>query len=525
LSGIVVTSASMPDSTPYDRFPYSNRPFQHTRPHYLATVGSLFGMTPVSPSRCRVLELGCGSGGNIVPMAYHSPRSEFIGVDLSGRAIKAGQAMIERLGLSNVSLQHRDIMDIRDDDGSFDYIIAHGVFSWVPAGVRDKIWSVFESNLSPQGIAYISYNALPGAHLRDLARSMLLYHVRDIDDPAAKSAQARSLMKSLAKFSAPDSVFGVVLRDQAHRIESLANDTFIHDDLDQLSTPFFLHQVVDAAVAHGLQYIADSDFPILGLRGRSADICTMLSSIPEDQAAVRDQYLDFIDGRAFRTSLFCHQNVMLNRPPGPDRIRAMHLSGSLSADKPDLDPATEDVVVFKKQTGEALRTNQPLGKAALLILSDVAPQAIAFDELQAGATARLGAAAPAPSATETGALLNLLFQAVRTGLLDAHYEAPILTGMISRRPKASGLARSQLTMGSDLVTNLLHGAVLFEDDTLRRLVPLVDGTRDVEQLRDDLVRVLTSESALSEPTIAEATKADAVQRTLGVMAKLALLEC
>jgi methyltransferase-like protein len=251
----------------------------------------------------------------------------------------------------------------------------------------------------------------------------------------------------------------------------------------------------------------------------------MLSSVPEDQTAVREQYLDFIDGRPFRTSLFCHQNVMLNRPPGPDRIRAMHLSGSLSAGESDIDPATEDVVVFKTQSGEVLRTNQPLGKAALLVLSDVAPQAIAFDELEAQAMARLGNAAPPPSAAETRALLNLLFQAVRNGLLDAHREAPALTATISKQPKASGLARCQLAMGTDLMTNLLHGAVLFEDDTLRRFVPLVDGTRDVEQLRDDLERVLTSESALPGPTIAEATKIDAVQRTLNVMAKLALLEC
>jgi hypothetical protein len=416
-------------------------------------------------------------------------------------------------------------MDVSEADGPFDYIIAHGVYSWVPSAVRDKMWSVFESNLNPQGVVYVSYNALPGAHLRDVARSMLLYHVRNITDPAARSAQARSLMKSLAEFSEPDRVFGVVLRDQAHRIESLSDQVFIHDDLDEASSPFFLHQVVDAAAAHGLQYLSDSDFPILGLHGRSAEIRTMLSGVPESEAAIREQYLDFIDGRPFRTSLFCHQNVILKRPPGPDRIQALHLSGTLSAGESGIDPATEDVVVFKTQTGEALRTNQPLGKTALLVLSEVAPQAIVFDELEARAMARLGAAAPPPSAAETGALSNLLFQAVRTGLLDAHYEAPVLTSSISERPKASGLARCQLSMGSDLVTNLLHGAVLCDDDTLRYLVPLVDGTRDMAQLRDDLERVLISDSALSGPNIGEATKIEAVQRTLNVLADLALLEC
>jgi hypothetical protein len=202
----------------------------------------------------------------------------------------------------------------------------------------------------------------------------------------------------------------------------------------------------------------------------------------------------------------------------------MQFSGSLFAGESDIDPATEDAVVFKTQTGETLRTDQPLGKAALLVLLDAAPCPIGFAELEMRAMARLGKDAPPASAAETQALSNLLFQAVRTGLLDAYVEAPVLTNAISERPKASGLARYQLAMGMDLVTNLLHGAVFCEDDTLRLFVPLVDGSRDVAQLRDELERALIADAKLPRPAIAELTTIESVQRTLKVMAKLALLE-
>jgi methyltransferase-like protein len=371
----------------------------------------------------------------------------------------------------------------------------------------------------------VSYNALPGAHLRTLARSMMLYHVRNIGEPAAKISQGRALIKSLADTSDKNSVYGVVLRDQLHRIGSLSDEVFIHDDLDEASTPFFLHQVVEAAGRHGLQYLADSDFPVLGLQGRSPESRSLLSAIPEQEAAVRDQYADFIDGRVFRTSLFCHQNVLLKRPPTADRIKTVYLSGALSAVDLEIDPASEDAVVFKTPTGETLRTNQPLGKAALLVLAEAHPDVLGFDDLTARASGRLGKESLQFDLNEIDALSRLLFEGVRADLLDAYNEPPRLTNSISTKPKASGYARWQLSTGSNLVTNLLHGAVMCEDETLRRFIPLVDGTRDLAELREDLKHTLQSLPPASGANFDELTKTEAVQRTLSVMAKLALLEC
>ncbi len=146
----------------YDHTPYAGNPYYYTHPGVMAAYGALYGLCPCDPAQCRVLELGCGDGNNIIPMAYEFPESYFSGIDLSPVQIGIGLKSIDSLGLKNIELFTRSIMDISEADGRFDYIIAHGVYSWVPSEVRKKILDICRSNLSDQGIAYISYNVLPG---------------------------------------------------------------------------------------------------------------------------------------------------------------------------------------------------------------------------------------------------------------------------------------------------------------------------------------------------------------------------
>src|SRR5262249_13120699 len=168
----------MSSPTPYDIFSYRGHAYIDSHPARLASRAAFYGMTPAPVSRCRVLELGCGVGGNLIPMSVQYPDSEFIGIDLSSRSIEVGRGAAASLALKNITLHHASIMDVTEDYGQFDYIIAHGVYSWVPADVREKILSIFHNNLAPQGVAYVSYNAHPGSHLRDLVRDMMLFHVR-----------------------------------------------------------------------------------------------------------------------------------------------------------------------------------------------------------------------------------------------------------------------------------------------------------------------------------------------------------
>src|SRR6185295_13416486 len=154
--------------TSYDEVEYPSYAYAQTHPDRLATLATLFGMNPVPINDCRVLELGCGAGGNILPMACSLPGSTFVGIELAGAAVARGNEAIKTLGLKNVSLHQQDVMLIKDELGPFDYIIAHGLYSWVPEAVREHVLSICRSLLTPQGVAYISYNAYPGSRLREI---------------------------------------------------------------------------------------------------------------------------------------------------------------------------------------------------------------------------------------------------------------------------------------------------------------------------------------------------------------------
>ena len=95
--------------TSYDRVPYPGHPFAQTHPDRLATVATLFGLRPAHPDACRVLELGCGDGGNLVPMAYGLPGATFTGIDLAAGAIAHANELKTALGLDNLTLRHGDL--------------------------------------------------------------------------------------------------------------------------------------------------------------------------------------------------------------------------------------------------------------------------------------------------------------------------------------------------------------------------------------------------------------------------------
>ena len=116
----------------------------------------MFGLNPPPIKTARVLELGCASGGNIAPMAESFPNAEFIGVDQSSRQIDEGLRFARAAGLTNLSLRHASIADVDESYGAFDYIVCHGVFSWVPTAVREKILEVCSRHLTRDGIAYVS---------------------------------------------------------------------------------------------------------------------------------------------------------------------------------------------------------------------------------------------------------------------------------------------------------------------------------------------------------------------------------
>src|SRR5205085_5907592 len=166
----------------YERVPYPSGAQHHTHPDHVAALAILTGLDPAPPQRARVLELGCADGSNLIPMAAELADSRFVGIDLSPRQIENGRAMAGEMALENLELRAMSILDADVSLGQFDYIICHGVFSWVTTDVQEKILEICRANLAPNGVAYVSYNTYPGWRLREAARDMVVFHTRHCTD-------------------------------------------------------------------------------------------------------------------------------------------------------------------------------------------------------------------------------------------------------------------------------------------------------------------------------------------------------
>jgi cyclopropane fatty-acyl-phospholipid synthase-like methyltransferase len=183
---------------PYDRVRYAGHVLAQAHPNRLATIAMLLGMKPADVARCRVLEVGCGDGMNLIAVALGLPGASCVGIDLAASAIDEGRQVIQELDLKNIALHQRNMMEVDRGMGEFDFIIAHGVYSWVPSDVRDKLLGICKENLAENGVAYVSYNTYPGGHLREMAREMMRYHVSEFREPEQSVAQARALIGFLA---------------------------------------------------------------------------------------------------------------------------------------------------------------------------------------------------------------------------------------------------------------------------------------------------------------------------------------
>ena len=237
----------------YDRIPYESTPFADTHPGHLACLARLYGIPAIDPSHCRVLELGCASGGNLIPMAARLPGSRFLGIELSGEQARAGAERVAALGLENCEIRAGDLMDMQDTGERFDYIIAHGVYSWAPPAVRERILELAAGLLSERGIAYISYNSLPGWRMRGMLRDMLLYRVRGIDAPTERLAVARHYLDFL------DSALGDIdasnaeyLRYEISRIRDAHPSYLFHEYLETYNEPVLFRERGPALCAFNL---------------------------------------------------------------------------------------------------------------------------------------------------------------------------------------------------------------------------------------------------------------------------------
>ena len=420
-------------NNPYDQVSYRTFPRRQTHPDRLAAIARFFGMTPAPVTACRVLEIGCGNGANLIPLAYYLPESRFTGIDLAAAPVGAACAMADELGLSNIDLRVADLRDLDEEAGEFDFIFAHGLYSWIPEDVRDRLLAVCRERLAPEGVAFVSYNVYPGRYPRQMIREILLYHTRGLEDPAERIAEARRLLEQLD-------------HPEAKSLMEQGDDSLFHDDLAPINNPVWFREFAAHAQRHGLQYLGEAD------SHKTFDPAMPL--VPATEVIEREQYVDFLKLRRFRQTLLCRAEVALDRAAGVDRMDGFLFS--------------------ENKGGQRVSSSEEAVEAVLQALRDTAPLPARFEEL-------------IPYAGNAGLLREILFALLRAGCVNLHVHDFPCQETVTERPRASRLVRYQAA-GEGNVTSACHIPVEL-DVIARHLVRLLDGTRTHEEIACDLAAI------------------------------------
>ena len=301
-------------NNPYDELRYYSKPFSYTSIALLEGNATLWGLTPPALKGAKVLELGSSFGGNLISQAVYYPDTEFIGIDLSEIQITQGNEIIKSMGLTNVRLEAKNILDITPEFGLFDYIIVHGIYSWVPNNVKDKILEVCRENLTPNGIAYISYNTYPGWKNREVARDIMLY-ANKYTQNLPLSEQTRRGKAVVQLFS--DAIKSIESEKERNKFRISNFDTIqnqddhyiAHEYLEYHNDPLYLNQFVDSVNQHQLAYIGDTSFQLSYISWMPQHLRNMINQLSETDYVAREQCLDYLYDVAFRRSLLCHANL------------------------------------------------------------------------------------------------------------------------------------------------------------------------------------------------------------------------
>ena len=430
--------------TPYDLVEYPSRAFSQTHPQRLAAIAVLMGLQRPKITNCRVLDVGCGSGWNLLPMAYEMPHAEFFGFDLAETPIAAAKADAEALGLSNIRFQALDLLQFPADAGQFDYIIAHGFYSWVPHPVRAALLDVCRRHLSPDGIAFISYNANPFGHFRRMWREMMQHHIAGKQNPLQLAEELLCALRTQYATKAKLMPYSRLVESQLNAINQGGGNWFVHDDLGPVFDPISISQFASEIGHHGLMYVGDALFE--NLRPEASLPEGLLST---DRIEI-EQYSDYLIGRGFRNSLVTHAGRDLGH--FESAFEQLFYSAPLHSSR------SGGVTTFRNEWSQAeAEVGDPGLSAAMDCIRKAWPGNASFQEL----------CAAGGDGVQPQLLLELIVNEV-------------IVPSVSPRsfPKQSHTvwapARLQASRGEIVVTNRLHGAVQLEDEQMKSLVASLD---------------------------------------------------
>lgn len=311
---------------------YGDLTFTDTHPALTSAIAALRGLHTPAVEHARILELGCGTGFNLLAIAESLPSATCTGIDLSPSHIRRASETATAIGARNVEFHCLSIADYHPPANSFDYIIAHGLYSWVPPAIRESILSLIRHALAPNGLAYVSYNTLPGWHVRSIIRDGLRFFSHTPSPRRSFDLLTQSLLT-------PNSIYAQALNAEWADVNQQPDYYLAHEYLVPNCEPFYFSAFNAAAAAHGLQFLAEARFFTNSFAQNENTLAHL--DRPGDDLIRREQHLDWLVGRYFRQSLLCHAEIPLL--DDPDQSTILDRTIALTAESSD-DPFTQQLI-------------------------------------------------------------------------------------------------------------------------------------------------------------------------------------
>lgn len=448
----------------YDRVAYPGLAYPDTHPGQLAVMGLLHGMQPAPVDSCRVLEIACGDGANLLPMAYAIPGSQFVGFDLAAQPIARGQQRIRDLGLANIQLFQANMLEVADTLGQFDYIIAHGLYAWVPEPVRDGLLAFCEKHLSANGIAFISYACMPGGHLRQLFRDIML-QVPQEQNAREFVADGVQLLNFVASARPQDDPFRKLIEQRVQEIEKKSPSATYHDELAEHYRPVSYTAFAAHAQRHGLQCLGEATFPPPNDPMYKPEFSSVCNALGNGNSIAEEQMLDMLRLRSYRETLLCHVAVPLEAQVRVDAFDRLLVTSSAVAT-----PGPGGSMLFSVGKDPGLESRHPPTIAMLQFLIDARPTHVPFSDLVAFMQSQ-------GVQTDPEFRAQILRLAIARFMQLRAWQPPVDTD-IAAHPRASSYSRLQAATNATAVVTLSHITFDLSDPVVRQFLLLLDGTRD-----------------------------------------------
>ena len=432
----------------YDALPYDSYAFAQTHPTHLRTVAALFGLSAPPLVGARVLEIGCAAGGNLWPMAWRNPQAQFVGIDLSPAQIKDGQSVAARLGLQNLQLIEGSVTELPSNLGQFDYILCHGVYSWVPPDVQSAILAACSRHLTPQGIAYVSYNTYPGWKGREVARDAMRFRAQQ---RGGDIQEQLNYALGMVDFMADHARAPLVKHNMAE-IQAMfktAGRSYIgHEFLEIFNSPCYFSDFAARAHAHGLAYLSEAEPHTIYLSNMPVNLQQQLLAECGGDQIVLEQYMDYLNNRSFRQTLLVHQSQKskINYDTPEAVWLNLHYRGTYQAQA--------DGALFTTAYGGSAALPLPWQRAVAAALTAASPGALAAKDL-------LATAQTVDPGVSRSDLVALLSAHVQSGALRATIEPPSCAGHAAAGGTLDGYASAYISRVTDAekanqLTNVWH---------------------------------------------------------------------